>query len=73
MIGMFLTPAELAELTDTRVKRLQIEWLDGKRWQYTVSRMGNPKVLRAYAEQRLGLTAAHRGESEPDFSSWSRA
>ena len=26
--GMFLSPAELVELTDTRVRALQMEWLD---------------------------------------------
>lgn len=71
--GMFMNPAELAELTDTRVRALQMEWLDRNRWAYTTSRMGNPKVLRAYAEQRLGLKSAHQGEAEPDFSAWSAA
>lgn len=71
--GMFLQPAELADLTDTRVRALQMQWLDRNRWVYTTSRMGNPKVLRAYAEQRLGLNSAHPGEAEPDFSAWSAA
>ena len=71
--AMFLSAAELVELTDTRVRTLQMEWLDRNRWPYTTSRMGNPKVLRAYAEQRLGMKAAHQGEAEPDFSAWSTA
>lgn len=71
--GMFLSAAELADLTDARVRALQMEWLDRNRWIYTTSRMGNPKVLRAYAEQRLGMQAAHQGEAEPDFSAWSAA
>ena len=50
-----------------------MEWLDRNRWPYTTSRMGNPKVLRAYAEQRLGMKAVHQGEAEPDFSAWSTA
>ncbi len=69
----FLSKIELTELTDTPVRRLQIEWLDRSRWVYTTSRMGNPKVLRAYAEQRMGMNAARKGDTEPDFSEWSAA
>lgn len=73
MTNMFLSAAEMAELTDTKVRRLQIEWLDRKRWAYTVSRMGNPKVLRSYAERKHGLGVATQGEAEPDFSAWGAA
>jgi Domain of unknown function (DUF4224) len=68
---MFLTAEELAELTDSKVRSKQIEWLDQHRWTYEISRLGKPKVLRAYAEQRLGLAgAAPSAQTEPDFSHW---
>jgi hypothetical protein len=68
---MFLTPEELAELTDSKVRGKQIEWLDQNGWVYATSRLGNPKVLRAYAEQRLGIaSAAPSAQTEPDFSHW---
>lgn len=69
----FLSPDELADLTDTPVKALQCSWLDQKGWIYTLSRMGNPKVLRSYAEQKLGMASAHPGDSEPDFTAWTTA
>jgi len=42
--AMFLSAAELSDLTDTRVRALQMEWLDRNRWPYTTSRMGNPNI-----------------------------
>lgn len=69
----FLSPAELTDLTDTPVKTLQCRWLDQNRWTYTVSRMGNRKVLRAFAEKKLGMESARPGTEEPDFSAWSAA
>lgn len=68
---MFLTPDDLRSLTDTPVKALQIHWLDRNGWEYAISRLGNPKVLRAYAEMRLGIRADKPSKHpEPDFSSW---
>lgn len=69
MSSLFLTPDELRELTDATLKRLQVQWLDSHGWTYVTSRMGNPKVLRAYMEQRLGLGEAKASEeTEPDWS-----
>lgn len=73
MTSLFLSPDDLRDLTDTPVKSLQMRWLDDHGWVYTKSRMGNPKVLRAYMERRMGLTAdAPVGEAstEPDWSSY---
>lgn len=68
---MFLTPEELTDLTESRSRNKQIDWLNVRGWIYTTSRLGNPKVLRAYAEQKLGLaTAAPESATEPDFSHW---
>ena len=68
---MFLTPEELTELTDSRLRSKQVDWLNAHGWVYATSRLGKPKVLRAYAEHMLGLpTAAPQSQIEPDFSHW---
>ena len=67
----FLSPEELHELTDSPLRSLQIAWLEQNRWVFTTSRLGNPKVLRSYAEKKLGLADdAAQGQTEPDFSTW---
>ena len=42
---------------------------DLNRWRHAVDADGFPKVLRTYAEERLGLQKAlARGADEPDFT-----
>ncbi len=55
---MFLTDAEIAALTDRAYAKHQIAWLTANGWQFEVSAQGRPKVLRAYAEQRMGAKTA---------------
>lgn len=68
-MSLFLTADDLFDLTDTKVRHLQMQWLDNHGWTYTKSRMGNPKVLRAYMEQRLGLgtQVLTNEQTEPDW------
>lgn len=72
---MFLTDIDLRELTDCQRAHEQRAWLDARGWVYEVSRLGTVKVLRRYAEMRMGLPVA--GISlppvEPDFSSIGKA
>lgn len=72
---MFLTPKQLVELTDCQRSHEQKQWLDARDWVYEVSRLGTVKVLRRYADMRLGLPVQGAGEniSEPDFSALGRA
>ncbi|SDH41386.1 DUF4224 domain-containing protein [Propionivibrio dicarboxylicus] len=73
---MFLTPEELADLTDYDVGQWsrQRRWLDRNGYPFELSAAGRPKVLRAYVEKRLGLTTAKAAaQTEPDFSRWERA
>lgn len=66
---MFLTPADLVELTGYTLPSRQREWLDGRGWVYEVSRLGTVKVLRRYAEMKLGMPVkAEAKASEPDFT-----
>lgn len=68
---MFLTADDIRELTGYKMPSAQKRWLDKAGWEYVVSGFGRPKVLRAYAEQRLGLaTAKPSAHTEPDFSHW---
>ena len=60
---MFLTPAEMRELTDRTYARYQIAWLTENSWKFEIGAAGNPKVSRSYAEQRMvgGLKPKRRG------------
>jgi hypothetical protein len=55
---VWLTPAQLLELTDRRYAKHQIRWLRENNYVFEIGGTGKPKVLRAYAEQRQGLTVA---------------
>ncbi len=73
MPSTFLTPDEIADLTDLQMPAYQVKWLDRNGYPFDVSAAGRPKVLRAYVEKRHGVASASKiGESEPDFSRWER-
>lgn len=70
----FVTQEELQNLTDYVMPSAQKRWLARNGWEFTVSGLGRPKVLRAYFEQRMGLASAKpSAHTEPDFSHWPRA
>ncbi len=50
---MFLSPAQLVELTDRKRISGQIEWLTARGWPFEVSAVGRPKVLVAEMERRM--------------------
>ena len=52
---MFLTPADLHDLTGYRLGAWQARWLAAHGWIFERDAFGRPRVLRAYAEGRLGL------------------
>ncbi len=73
MPSTFLTPYEIADLTDLKMPAYQVKWLDRNGYPFDVSAAGRPKVLRAYIERRHGIASVQKkGESEPDFSRWER-
>ena len=53
---MFLTDDELATLTGLRQAKRQLDWLAKTGWKVEPDRFGRPRVLRAYAEQRMGMS-----------------
>jgi len=70
-MATYMTADQLKELTDKEKPSAQIRWLEQNGWVYSVSAMGRPKVLVAYADQRGGLAkGASTTYSEPDFSHW---
>ena len=69
---MFLTPAELAELTDYQEGQWsrQIKWLDRHGYPFELSVAGRPKVLKAYVEERLGMKSPTAAKLKPDLFDW---
>lgn len=64
---MFLTAHELLELTGYKRRTAQAEWLRARAWVFELSHDGSPKVLRKYAEARMGA-AELAIPSRPDFT-----
>lgn len=52
--AMFLTAAELCELTGYKRHADQRKWLTTRAWLFEVAATGKPVVSRNYAEIRLG-------------------
>lgn len=68
---LFLSDAELSELTERSSIRYQIAWLDENEYPFERSALGRPRVLRAYVERRLGFKIPPLSvRTEPDFSAW---
>lgn len=72
---MLLTAAELNELTGCKRAPGQIDWLTARAWVFERDAKGKPKVLRSYAEAKLGAKVQPAAPKawEPDFSDLSPA
>lgn len=66
---MFLTPEELADLTDAPRAKDQITWLDenGYRGLYAIGKKGRVKVLRSVVEARMGGVVSGETSKEPNW------
>lgn len=62
-----LSAAELFELTGYRSPAWQAKWLRAHGWKFEKGRDG-PKVLRAYRDQRMGITEVKSTGWKPDYS-----
>ena len=51
---MFLTPAELHDLTGYKRASAQLTWLRERGWPVEEDRHGRPRLLRAVLEARMG-------------------
>ncbi len=64
---LFLTSDELKELTDLKISKAQMRWLDKHHYPYEISASGSPKVLRAFLIARLQNHNKANPQSEPNF------
>lgn len=70
---LFLTDAELHELTGYSMASAQKRWLKTHGWEFVETAFGRPRILRAFVEARMGLeTAKPIAQTEPDFSHWKK-
>lgn len=65
---LFLTADELRELTDLKIPKAQIKWLDKHNYPYEISASGKPKVLRSFVLDKLKSSFQTKTYSyEPNF------
>jgi hypothetical protein len=67
-MSLTLAPEELVELTGYKRPSGQRAWLQERAWVFEVDAKGRPKVLRAYAEGKMGVKNAAPKAWKPDFS-----
>lgn len=69
-MSIFLDDDDVAQLTGYTKKSKQVEWLDRRCWKFEISRLGKVRVLRKYAEMKLGMPANNETAptTEPDFT-----
>jgi hypothetical protein len=63
---VFLTPAELADLTGLKRPKAQYAWLLEKGYPVQLDAKDRPKLLRAVVEARLGATV-DAPKAQPNF------
>ena len=69
-MSIFLDDEDVAQLTGYTKKPKQVEWLDRRCWTFEISLLGKVKVLRKYAEMKLGMPVNNdqAKSTEPDFT-----
>ncbi|MBA3755926.1 MAG: DUF4224 domain-containing protein [Nitrosomonas sp.] len=69
-MSIFLDDDDVAQLTGYTKKSKQVQWLDRRCWTFEISRLGKVKVLRKYAEMKLGMPIDNNltQSTEPDFT-----
>ena len=63
---MFLTPAELYDLTGYKRRADQLAWLKARGYKHEINALGRIIVSRAHVDHKLG--AGVPPAPEPDFS-----
>lgn len=64
---LFLSSDELRDLTDLRIPKAQMRWLQKNAIPFAVSAAGKPKVLRTYVIEKLQITTGTAKSNEPNF------
>jgi len=62
---MFLTPDQLAEMTDCTRSDGQIRWLEARGYPYEVGQKGRVKVLAEVVRLRMGGVSSEVPERQP--------
>lgn len=70
---MFLTEAELQELTECVQPEAQRRWLTARGWPFEISSKGRNRVLRSVMERQMGIVTKAKKQAEPDFSAVRKA
>lgn len=52
-MDLFLSDADLVDLTGYRRAHEQKRWLAARRWKFETNAAGKPRVARAYLERKL--------------------
>ncbi|MGH8631519.1 MAG: DUF4224 domain-containing protein [Burkholderiales bacterium] len=52
-MSLFITPDQLAEVTDRVQHAAQIRWLQAHNWKFEISATGRPRVLVAEMERHM--------------------
>jgi len=71
---MFLTQAELADLTERKRKGEQIAWLKANGYLFAIGASGHARVLREHMQARLcgGSATAAPATTEPNWNAMKR-
>lgn len=64
---IFLSSEELKELTDLRIPKAQMRWLQNNAIPFAISAAGKPKVLRSFVIEKLQITTTTVKSNEPNF------
>jgi hypothetical protein len=56
MKDLFLTRAELVELTGFKAAHCQARWLTRNRWRFVLTRRNEPRVARDHFNGRMGCS-----------------
>ena len=65
---MFLSQDELRELTDLKVPKAQMRWLQRYAYPFEIAASGKPKVLREYVMKKLmSISLSAISTNEPNF------
>ena len=51
---LFLSVAELTDLTGFRARHCQARWLERNRWRFALDRHNRPRVARDHFDERMG-------------------
>lgn len=64
----FLTQDEIRELTDLKIPKAQMRWLQKNSYPFEIAASGKPKVLREYVMKKLmAISLTTYPTNEPNF------